>query len=78
VVACFLQVEGLRGLAALLFLDISHNMVQQLDASQLPGSIKYLKVICSAAPVALAVDVPLTAAQGKPWQQRSIACVLER
>jgi hypothetical protein len=42
--ACFLQVEGLQELAALLFLDISHNLVQQLDACQLPASIEYLKV----------------------------------
>uniref|UniRef100_A0A383WJM1 Uncharacterized protein n=1 Tax=Tetradesmus obliquus TaxID=3088 RepID=A0A383WJM1_TETOB len=40
---CFLQVEGLQELTGLLFLDISHNMVQQLDAQQLPGSIKYFK-----------------------------------
>ncbi|WIA11925.1 hypothetical protein OEZ85_012008 [Tetradesmus obliquus] len=40
---CFLQVEGLQELTGLLFLDISFNMVQQLDAQQLPGSIKYFK-----------------------------------
>jgi hypothetical protein len=77
VAAWFLQVEGLRELAALLFLDISHNMVQQLDASQLPGSIKYLKVSCSTAAVAVdAVDLPITTEQAKPRQQLSIDCVL--
>jgi hypothetical protein len=41
---CYLQVEGLQGLTGLLFLDISHNILQQLDARHLAGSIKYLKV----------------------------------
>lgn len=38
------QVTGLTVLSQLMFLDVSHNAIQHLDASQLPPSLCFLKV----------------------------------
>ena len=38
------QVTGLTVLSQLMFLDVSHNGIQHLDASQLPPSLCFLKV----------------------------------
>lgn len=48
------QVDGLRPLANLLFLDLSCNLIQQLDGSLLPASMKYMNVSeqCSGAGLA--------------------------
>lgn len=43
--AC-MQAGGLSGLSKLLFLDLSHNRISDLEPSNLPESIKFLKVRC--------------------------------